>query len=269
MNKSSVLVFTGLAVSVMAGCSSKPEETFCPPAKMPVIEGIKVSDTFFGKVTPISINEFNLKSYEGPMVDGEVHLKKTGNSNRYVLMQMPRGQESLYVVRQAAMNYDRYNEQDIAFLAEQKTNATVVTSHDLITVIAPSNRPNEINYIQTRVNDKGYQGRTKWRTLKGLDGVATQFVEFELETAISINNMPYALAFAKVENESGTEIGVVTFDLTNNNSYQYQKLMDYSGERILHGNVMYINQWDDKVMVGIFDKVFKYTHKPMKKTAYK
>lgn len=265
MNKSRYPLYGLIAsVFIIAGCSSEPENAaYCPPMKTNygVVHGHENESEYFKAATPLSLNEFNRKSYEAPIIDGEVHLTDPKRiSSRYVLMSLNHGKESLYVIRHAAMDYSRLSGYDYAFLAEHKDNATVVTSGEKVTVIASSGQPNSFHYIEAPIYKEGYEGRREWKTQTFPHGVTNQFDELYIDTAISIDNKPYVLGFAKTKTSSGERIGVVLFDLTTKGSYKYTRLLEYKGKKELPGNAMYVYQHDNVVMVSVFDKTFKITH---------
>ncbi|MEZ9360316.1 hypothetical protein AB4175_10585 [Vibrio cyclitrophicus] len=252
------------SVFVITGCSSEPEDVaYCPPVNTNHSPSHKVdgASEYFKAATPVSLNEFNLKSYEAPIIDGEIHLNDPKRiSSRYVLMNLNHGKESLYVIRHAEMDYSRFSGYDYAFLAEHKEHATVVTSGEKVTVVASSGKPNSFNYIEAPIYKEGYEGRVEWKTQEYLYGLATQFDELYIDTAISIDNKPYVLGFAKTKTTTGERVGVVLFDLSDKGSYKYTRVIEYKGEKTLTGNAMYVYQHDNVVMVSVFDKTFKVAH---------
>lgn len=206
---------------------------------------------------PMVVNDFNRKTYELPVVDGEVHIKR--DSDRYKLMAQDFGKESLYVVRHADINNNRFAHPDIAFLAETADKPSVVVDQNYAMVLTKSTKRNTVNIKQVPLNDRGYQGRVQWDEIEAQTTILGEFVEFEFETAITVNNKPYALVFTKTKskNLSSYDFGAVLIDLQNPNRYRYTVLYSGKNTKPLNGNAMYVNHYKDTVMINVFDRMFK------------
>lgn len=205
---------------------------------------------------PMVANDFNRKTYELPTVDGEVHIKQL---ERYKLMAEDFGKESLYVVRHADIDNNRYTHPDIAFLAKTAKNPSVVIDKTYAMVLAKSDKPNTINIKKIPLSEHGYKGRLVWDEIVTHATVLGDLIEFEFETAITVNNKPYALIFTKAQSKNSDlyEYGAVLIDLQNPNRYRYKVLYNDSNEKSLHGNAMYVNHYGNTIMVNVFDRLFK------------
>lgn len=255
MKKKSLAVAVACGIFASISNGAEHDEYCVTTYSMPSGEKYYASEV--RNYEPLVINDFNRQTYELPLLDGEVHIKP--KPERYKLMAEDFGKESLYVVRHTDINHQRFNEPDIAFLAKTAQKASVVVDKQNAMVVTKSSKPSTINIKQIALDDRGYRGRVVWDEIKAKNSLLAEFIEFEFETAITINGKPYALAFTKAKSEffSDFDYGTVLIDLQNPNHFRYTVLHRGNETKPLNGNVMYVHHYDNTVMVNVFDRYFK------------
>ncbi|WP_435000187.1 hypothetical protein ACRZ5S_22495 (plasmid) [Vibrio scophthalmi] len=241
--KHSHLLFSTLTI-FLAGCSVFDEPQSC--AGTLIVESPEsIPDSELNLASVIRPNTFNQYSFEGDVVD-EKNIAARGAS-KTVLMVMPSGDQTLYMIRGTTADYRRLDIQDSAFLAEPRKEVKLSVSDTGSTVV--SEGENAFDYITVPSANVGFQGKVQWQSVS----CHQRFTDFTLDSIIPVNNQPHAIGFYRQDRE----IGFITASLNDMSKCIVHRLAETGETDLLKNQSEYHYQSRGVAFVTVYGKQYQ------------